>query len=122
MKIYKVVKKDFLDNNLMSIYSDFPVTYQVGKVTNPNIEGTKLFAFTNKEVAIKYAKQCSGGEGMVYLAEGKVSSRGVWITWRISEFQLVTLFCSNAQFSPPPDWIKNSSVVCDSIKLIKRIY
>lgn len=121
-KVYKVVL--VYGGALKSTYAPngFSKTYMVGKTTLPE-PGTKLFAFTSLRQAKKY-----GGIGnplpddyaRVYEAQAtNVESNG-WLSHEIYDLSIL-----QKQFRehlmPKAEGEYSSCVVCDSIKLIRRI-
>lgn len=123
-KVYKVV--ECRGTHLLSTYAPpaFKVEYIVGETVLPK-KGTKLFCFETLEDARQYASYCNEGIGLheVYEAEATNAHRNGWFRYKI--FDLDKLIERFQQDESSPEYYKSknyqSSMVCDSLKLIKKV-
>lgn len=120
-KVYKVVKRVPIAYGNDILYSfcacgKMARVYEIGMVTKPR-RGTKLFAFTNKKQAFEYALG-KNAVFAVYSAEATNAHHNGWINFHCTVEEVRDLFAGKVEMETPEDRF-NSSVVCDSIKLIK---
>jgi hypothetical protein len=113
--VYKVV--DIVGRKLLSAYApkETRQSYCIGKTTLP-VKGTKLFVFTK----FKDAKEYAGFGKVIYKALATNIEHNGWLDYDIHDIkQLRYMFATHESMSPS---VFTSCAVCDSVKLIKRIY
>jgi len=138
-KVYKVVrtvKEDKAIKYLSAFYKNpFSKEYKVGQAVLPE-EGTKLFAFTDIMQAFNYAENM-WDSCAVFEAEAENAKPNGWLTTWVKSLaslrEMFTLSPDEYATSPKnkehfitvmksPENCYNSSVVCDSITLIKQVF
>lgn len=124
-KVYKVVIRESIslcDKKPMRLVSTWAPKrlmkeYRVGRWTFP-MPKTKLFAFANIKEAREYLE--IKNNAFLYCAEAENVESNGWIDYQIDMLEVVQdLFARHRMHKPAPRW--SSAVVCDAIRLIKRI-
>jgi len=125
--VYKVVHQ--VEGQLESVFapSFAKQSYDIGHTTYP-LQGTKLFAFAELKDAQAYAQEWEWGSRLcdyfVYEAEATNVVHNGFFHWKIPNIDiLLKLFrhesVEDYAMAKPEAYL--SCVVCDSIKLIRRV-